>query len=337
MKILKTGLLFVCCFALSLLKGQDPHFSQPGVVSSWFSPALSMQDYSGHYFVASMRDQWRSVPVPYTSVAFTGGGDLPLAENRVIYEGQFLYDEAGDARMRWLTLRGSAAYELTLSPNASLTAGLSLAGFQRAFDPQNLTFNEQYDGDVFQPNRPNMETFNRMNRIGLDISAGLGGYFKISDNIDFSLRYGIHHVNQPNVAFLDEISVNLPIRHAWLAKTAITINTQSQIAIHHLLHSQGPGWYNFRENLTSAEYLHTIQQTLTREVAVSAGIGYRYGDAWIPMLGIHYNHWKFNLSYDVNASAFATATRGRGGLEFHVTRIFHRKPQYVLPPACPAL
>jgi len=335
--MLRIGIIGLLCFALSLLKAQDPHFSQPAAIPSWFSPALSMPGFSGYYFSAAMRDQWRSVPVPFTSVAFTGGGDIPLPQNRILWEGQFLYDEAGDARMRWLKLRGTIAYEMELSPGVSVSAGIGLAGFQRTFDPQNLTFNEQYDGDVFQAGRPNMENFNRVNRIGLDISAGLGSNIKITDNTDFSLRYGLHHVNQPNVAFLDETSVNLPVRHALLAKTAIKINTKSSLSIYHLLHSQGPGWYNFRENLSTVAFSHTLVRTLTQEIAVKGGLGYRYGDALIPIAGMQYNHWHFSLSYDINTSPFAAATGSRGGIEFHLSRIFHRKPQYVLPPACPAL
>lgn len=333
----RIGLIVLLCFALSLLKAQDPHFSQPAAIPSWFSPALSMPGYSGNYFSAALRDQWRSVPVPFTSVAFTAGGDILLEQNRFIWEGQFLYDEAGDARMRWLKLKGTIAYELELTPDISISAGVGLAGFQRAFDPQNLTFNEQYDGDVFQANRPNMENFSRMNRIGINISAGLGGNIQLSENLDFSLRYGLHNANQPNVAFLDETSVNIPIRHALLAKTAIKINPKSSLSIYHLLHSQGPGWYNFRENLSSLEFAYILKRTMIQEIALKGGLGYRYGDALIPMAGMQYNHWQFSLSYDINTSPFVSATGSRGGIEFHISRFIHRKPQYVLPPACPAL
>jgi len=44
------------------------------------------------------------------------------------------------------------------------------------FDLQNLKFNVQCDGDIFHAGCPNMENFNRMNRMDPDFSAGQNAY-----------------------------------------------------------------------------------------------------------------------------------------------------------------
>jgi hypothetical protein len=48
---------------------------------------------------------------------------------------------------------------------------------------------------------------------------------------------------------------------------------------------------------------------------IGAGLGYRFGDAWIMYLEANYQQWNLGLSYDINTSDFQTATNGRGGLE----------------------
>ncbi|MDV7402975.1 type IX secretion system membrane protein PorP/SprF, partial [Arthrospira platensis SPKY1] len=64
---------------------------------------------------------------------------------------QLLTDEAGDGRMRWVQGAVSLAYRLPLSDYFALSAGVQGSFAQRAFQWSGLTFDEQFDGDQFNP------------------------------------------------------------------------------------------------------------------------------------------------------------------------------------------
>jgi len=53
---------------------------------------------------------------------------------------------------------------------------------------------------------------------------------------------------------------------------------------------------------------------------LSAGLYYRYRDAFIPMVGLTYKDVSFNFSYDVTTSSLATYNNTRGAFEFSIVK-----------------
>jgi len=57
---------------------------------------------------------------------------------------------------------------------------------------------------------------------------------------------------------------------------------------------------------------------LVKNYAVYGGINYRFRDAIITTGMLEYGNYQIGLSYDFNISRLASASAGRGGVEFNL-------------------
>jgi hypothetical protein len=64
------------------------------------------------------------------------------------------------------------------------------------------------------------------------------------------------------------------------------------------------------------------------------GAGYRFDDAWYPMIAIEVGQIYGSFSYDYNISDFEIATDGKGGPELSIRYILANIPKGVIKP-CP--
>ena len=61
-----------------------------------------------------------------------------------------------------------------------------------------------------------------------------------------------------------------------------------------------------------------INPTVFKEMAISVGSYYRFGDAFSPTIEFELANFATGFSYDINVSGLSAATRGNGGPEIFI-------------------
>lgn len=319
----------------SMLMGQDIHYSQFYHSPLNMNPALTGIFNGDLRFMGNFRDQWRSVPVPYTT--FTAAFDTKLYPRRSdkYFWGlgiNFNYDLAGTPSLNWLHLGVSGSFTYLLNQNNLITAGVQIAGAQRAFKLDNLTWDRQFTGLQFDPTLPSNENFQNTSFLYLDFSGGLN--YRIQGNDQRSkldLGVGYYHFNKPNQNFINGGDNPLPSRISLHGLGALKITNGIDILLNGTYQLQGPN----SEIVAGLGGKFYLNQKRGKELALVAGVNWRVADAIIPTIEFHWKTWHLGLSYDFNYSDFRVATNRRGGPELSISyRILKVKPLAVYK-TCP--
>ncbi|MEL6924912.1 MAG: PorP/SprF family type IX secretion system membrane protein [Bacteroidota bacterium] len=350
-------LSFLLFFLFSVsLSAQDIHWSQFTNSPLNLSPALTGVHRGDVRFSANYRNQWKNVPVHY--MTFAGGADMKFFnknDDNGFFAGGLIfdYDRAGDSELSWTKLGLNGSYTRGLNLKNFLTFGAQLGLNQRAFSTQNLRFDNQWDGEIFNPTLGSKETFDGTTRGFFDFSAGLNYHFQAqtaytprtdkSDRNRLDLGVALFHINQPNVSFYEEDEHNLAARWSAYGKAILAIAEKFDLALLGLYQNQNP-----HEEIVvgGGLKLHLVQDPYGNhfyERALQFGVNYRiskeledglWGDAIIPNIELHYGPWLFGASYDFTLSQFQTGTIGRrGGPEFSLIYIL-TKPKLPIYKAC---
>ncbi len=297
-----------------ILSAQDPHFSQSPMAPLQLNPALTASSEWDIRMGGQWKEQWSSVPVSYrTFSAFFDQKlhQLKLPTGKLGVGGVFLYDQAGDSKLSWTQVGLRVSYDLPLQDGFNLRAGLGFDFGQRAFLPEQLAFGDQYNGELFDPGQTTAERFARQASGLASLSTGVALTYRNPRDRTF-IQGGVaaSHLNSPSVSFFQAGDVNIPIWARFHANGVVEVNDDwDATAVTHF-YRQG----SYQEILLGIGGRYHLDYQ-DEDLQVGAGISYRYGDALIPQIEILYTQWRFGLSYDINTSAFQTATNGRGGLE----------------------
>ena len=308
------GLLWIACLFTFAAAAQDPHFSQSPMSPIQLNPALSASSEWDARAGGQWKEQWSSVPVSYRTFAAFFDQRLhqirmPLGQLGI--GGTFLYDQAGDSKLSWTQAGMRVSWGLPLEDGIDLRAGVGVDVGQRAFLPDQLEFGDQYNGELFDPGQATAEQFARQVSNLTSLSAGVAVVYR-NPRSRTQLQTGLaaSHLNSPTVSFYQAGDLEIPMWARFHANAAVELNDDwDATAVHHF-YRQG----SYQEILLGfgGRYHLTYKE---EDLALGAGMAYRFGDALIPQLEVLYGQWRFGLSYDVNTSAFQTATNGRGGLE----------------------
>ena len=157
---------------------QDLHFSQFYHHPLQYNPALTGV-FRGDLRASGLyRSQWTSVPVSYST--FSGIVDWKTInrEANMVSIGLMLqHDRAGDAALSWTQVGATAGVAHALGENQALSAGAGLALVQRSFDISGLKFRNQWTGELYDPNLPTGENFNKGSGLAPSFSAGLNWHY----------------------------------------------------------------------------------------------------------------------------------------------------------------
>lgn len=327
--------LFAIVWLFQPLQAQDIHFSQFYNAPLNLNPALTGLSPGDQRFGANYRQQWASVPVPYTT--FSGAYDqklyLPWLGSGFFGGGLvFNYDKAGDAKLSWAQLGVNAAYTQQITDEQFLSAGFQLLGGQRAFDPQQLRFDDQYNGDIFDESIPTAEAFMKTAVAYIDFGAGINWYFQEEGSrTRIYVGLGFYHLNRPNISFLGDQGVQLPMNGRTYAMATVQLQERLDLVLNGLWNYQGA----YQEGVFGGAVRYHLSQERGQELALQLGISYRMSDAMISHFEVFYQNWHLGISYDINTSPFYAATNRNGGPELSLRYIITK----VKPPdtfkACP--
>lgn len=327
--------LFLCFFLLIIThsRAQDVHFSQAYHAPIYmFSGATGFFD-GDHRFIANYRQQWASVPVPYTSTAISYDTKInPMYSNGNNFgvSLQFLNDRAGDSKLTLNQLVAGVAYHYPFRKNNIISLGGQIGIAQRRIDLSKLSFDAQFNGDTYNSLLPNGENLTATQFKFLDVNAGIG-YTYSKKRFYFRLNADLSHINQPKQSFYEDSRSFLSQRLKLAAETSIPIHKRFDII----------GSVVYQEQTTYTQLLGTglLNYRFLRKpflkVNLFAGAGLRLNDAFIPVLGIDYNTWRAAVSYDFNYSNFTPATSGRGGIELSLRYIIREVKGFQDLRSCP--
>lgn len=339
---LKTAMHFkgiFLCFLLLLLslrtEAQDIHFSNMHRMPLQISPALAGLAPSDIRFGGIYRNQWQSVPIPYTTFGafFDTRLAKPKADPGILGAGfQALTDEAGNGEMRWIQGALSLSYHIPVWNFFGLSVGLQGAFFQRNFDYGLLTFDEQFDGDQFNPAASNGED-SRLNKLSyFSLGAGVNFRYKLPESrTKFDLGIGIHHLNRPFSSFLENDPVRISARYSPYLLGTIQVLPKLDALARAWWEKQG----TYAQLVTGAALEYHLETSRQREFSLELGCMYRWKDALIPLLGVRFRSWEAGFSYDINLSDFQKATGRRGGPEAYFQYFITRVQPPPVFKACP--
>jgi len=329
------------CFTALLLtdavnvSGQDIHFSQFQSSPLNLNPARTGVFDGDMRFSGIYRNQWKSVSEPYTT--FSGSFDMKLnnvgSEKNIFGAGLVIFhDKAGDSELS--TLYGGVSFSWTrlLDDEGihALTAGIQLGFNARSINYSQLTFDEQFNGDVYDPNIANTESFDGDNHSFGDIGAGIAYTLKIGEESHLGAGVGMKHLNKPTDSFFGE-NIKVPTRlHADLLFDA-RLSDFLDIVPTVLYQQQG----TFSELIGGASFRIKINETPGKIYNFYMGAYIRSKDALIFSAGLDYNFLNVGFSYDINTSDLDRASDGKGGPELSIIYIIKKVKPLNLKPPCP--
>jgi len=331
-------------------KAQDIHFSQFWNAPLELNPALAGISNADVRFMGAYKNQWASVPVGYTT--FTGAYDRKWnkfnnSTEQFGYGLLFHHDQAGDSQWSLLNISGMMSYARKLTRGVYASVGGQVGFGQRSFEIQNLTFDNQYNGEFFDPRELTGESFTSTSKMYFDSNVGLNIRLQkdqlkpkhrltdFDERIDTRTRLdiglGIHHLNTPSQSFYEDSEINIPIRFDIYGLGVLKVSEKFDILCNGLYRMQSV----YREFLLGSALRIHLNQKRTKELSIDLGINMRIGDAAIPFIGLAYrNQWQAGLVYDINTSPFRTATSSNGGPEFTLIYTI-TNPQTPLRKLCP--
>lgn len=329
----------VACFAIFLLSGlfllpnqaaaQDFHYSQFYNASYNVNPALTGFFHGDERFSASIRDQWRNVPVPWFNFGIGYDRKLyPKRSKRGFFGAgvSFNYDVQGTAQLKLSNLNLSGSYSRILNHKNIITIGGLLGYANRGFDEENLTWDNHWDPDrlVVNSTRPSGESF-LYERFGfLETGLGLNYRWQKSSRTKLDVGIGGWHLTTPKARFnaATDDGQDLPVRLSLYATFSKELSDKLDLQLD-VLHQRQITY----DELLFGGYLNFyLNENRGKEFQFRVGLGYRTRKALFPKIGIEFNNFFIAGSYDIYLTEF-TREHGGGGPELHLRYIIkHVKP-----------
>ena len=312
--------IIIFMFSFVLSNAQDIHFSQFYNAPANINPALTGSFVGDTRYTANYRNQWRKVPVNY--LTFAGTYDTKLKNNflkfgELAVGGHFHYDVAGDSNLYNTQLSAIASLSKKLTEKNRLSFGLNIGLTALGFDYDDLRFNSQFDGEVFDGDIVSGEELldAKDNIIYPDLTVGVNWSHKVKNTRSyFNLGLAAVHFNAPKTNFYENQIERVDARYNVFIDGGIQIHRRLDIHARALAQRTGPE-SEFLIGLAARFYL---DPHLLNESAIELGVNYRFfdlGDAWSPTIELHHRAFTVGVSYDINISDFDVASANRGGLE----------------------
>lgn len=326
--ISRVGLAVALAFTMhgtQNVQAQDVHFTQfnasPLIVNPAFTGAFSGKMRAS----AIYRDQWRSVTVPFRTIAVSV--DAPIVSDLTVDDylagGIQLYnDRAGDANLSNLSALASIAYHkfLGASANKALSVGFQGGYTQKSFDLSKLYFDDEFVNGEFQPGSTGNTFNNKVDYFGFN--AGISWAHSASQNFSYVIGVGANNLNQPRETFdrkQDLADVGLGMRYNAQIGAIAYVSEKFSLRPAFLYQSQSSA----REMIAGNEF-HLIvgdPEFRTFTTAVFAGAYYRFDDAAMITAGLEFKGFRLGLAYDYTVSTLKNNARNTGGFELALTWI----------------
>ena len=329
MKVIASLFMLFTLLLCNSIKAQDIHWSQFNQNPLNQNPA-NAGNFNGTYrFIGNLRNQWRSITIPYSTFSFSA--EKKLDEIPGLGVGlQVFNDNVGDGSFQTTEVIGNVSIKKSIA-GFEVRPGIGLGINQRRFDPSKFTFDNQFDGIDFNAALPTGETLGTDQKTNFTVGAGLTFRKEINKNESISGGVAVFNINAPNHGFYNQKvrrdqRINVNVRYSRKLNRELILFPSAQV------NSQG----KYTEIIPGADLRYVLLDKLGQYQALQGGIWYRFGDAAYLTFGGFWKTLFVGVSYDINISKLTPASRARGGIEFAVRYILDiYKPQKKLHRICP--
>jgi type IX secretion system PorP/SprF family membrane protein len=319
------------------LVGQDIHHSQFYTSPLNVNPALTGVFNGDQRITVNYRRQWFVEDI-VRYMTITGSYDMKFYPKKWKSKGNwnagilFNYDRAGDSRLGLANLDLSLSYSYPININNIVTLGGMIGYSQRRFNPDELTWDSQWDKDHFDPARATGEDFAKTSTSFMDLSGGLNYRWQKSRRTKIDFGVSAFHLNQPDQKFFNQsLSIKLPIRFNINVTPSFKITDFVDLLLHLQYQNQNP----FKETVVGGYAKFYLNQQRGKELNFLLGISDRIDDALIPKIAVEWTNWYFGFSYDITTSGFKPYTDQRSGPEFSLIHIITKAHPLTVLKSCP--
>ncbi len=316
------------------LTAQDIHFSQFGNSPLNLNPGLAGVFGGDMRFVANYRQQWRTVPVPYTTFSGSVENKVYLAPKRYdkFITASLLvnYDKQGDLALKSLQVGIPIALTLPVGKSHFLTLGATPMFGQRSFDTDNISFDEQYMEGFYDPQNAITEDLNVTNLKYFDISAGANLRLQSpTKRSRLDIGGAMHHINRPahhfwasSVTSTDDVRLYNKLTLYGIG--LVQLSEKFDFLAQGLYQKQG----KYQEIVYGGGVRMHLQKKRYKELAIQIGADWRhrYNNALVPRLEVFYGTWTFGATFDWDAFSRAgeLISERRGGPELALIYRFYK-------------
>ncbi|HQW11237.1 MAG TPA: PorP/SprF family type IX secretion system membrane protein [Saprospiraceae bacterium] len=272
-------------------------------------------------FNANYRSQWRTVPVPYTTVSLDYDQKIyPKRSGKYFFAagGNLNYDFAGDGKFSLYNLNLLGSFTYFISPKLMLTPGINIGVGQRSIQSKGFNFSDSWDGEQVITN-PSGEQVSLGDRSFWYPEIGAGLNFRFQQDLRTRVDIGgsANHLNKPRMNFYDGDKSTLPATFAVYGLGSIRVANPIDILLNVAYRKSS----EYHETVYGALVKFYLNTQRGKTYAVAGGVDFRTKDAWVPTFELYVNNWKAGVSYDINNSPFLIASDKRGGLELSLQYI----------------
>jgi type IX secretion system PorP/SprF family membrane protein len=310
---------------------QDPGFSQFFASPLTLNPALTGKFNGALRVAGNYRNQWPAVNNAFITSTISVDGNIfkdKLPENDAWGIGLMaMTDRTADGILTSNYLSLSTAYHKALDEDGTQQIGVGFQGTYttKFLDGKRLNFQDglQVDGTWLpSPTEPiNQEEVTVHH---FDMNAGILYNGSISGNDNIYAGASIYHINRPKESFLGDENIVLPTRVTVHAGCYFPSGQAGNtFYASGLFSSQATA----KEFVLGGAYEINVNSDDKSPTNLYLGSWLRFSnvtDAVIPYIGLDFGSFNLGMTYDVNISAFKTASQGRGGIEISLIYILKK-------------
>jgi type IX secretion system PorP/SprF family membrane protein len=304
---------------------QDIHFSQYYNAPLLVNPSNAGLIKGKFRVGINSKNQWSSVTKPYQTIS--GFFDMQFLKRRYHMDALgvgvlFNADIAGDARYSTLQAGAAITYIKSISyrNNHFISVGIMPAILQNSINYDALYYDNQWNGNYFDPTLPNDERTGKNSFINFDLAVGTQWFYQQSLRQFYNVGFSVSHITRPRVGLLSDKNIRLDLKYLLHGASKIPVSNDLDLVPSLMMSKQGP----YYEMILGTLLKYNRSTNYMEETSLNFGIYYRYADALIAMTGFEYKNINFGLSYDINLSKLMIASHVRGGLEFSISYTFDR-------------
>lgn len=314
------ALVLPALLCISQAIAQSIHFSQYYNAPMLLNPANTALLPENDFRVGlNYRNQWATLPVPYST--FSAFADAKLFKTGEMENAKWLgigavlfNDVAGDGKLSFFKSEAFIAYHLSLSAVSMLSAGLSAGMVQRSVDYNNLTFDAQWDDQLytFNPANANHEQLGIVKTNYNTIGAGINFAYYPYEAMYLKIGAGATNLNQPNESFYGKNNI-LGIKG--IANIDLMVRTAANLVVNPSV------YFAAQQGAYELVYGVLFQISMADEkkgnpVHFIIGGYNRWNDAIIAAVGLQWSNLQFMANYDFTISSLEPYNNGNGATEF---------------------
>ena len=261
--------------------------------------------------ISSFRKQWSSF-IDKGIVNYALFFDAPFNSKKVALGALFYNNSASNGAVKSISAAISFAYNTYIDylTKTKLAFGIQAGFGQKSFDPDKLTFDNQYvPGFGFDPSMDSREHFSHTSVMYPDFSFGTLVFTEERRNKKFFpwIGFSAFHLTEPNESFYASNISLLPRKY--IISTGSIIRSSKTFSFEpHILMINQASVFQFNAGCT-------FNVDFNKFTTLMFGAYFRSNDAGIAMLGINYDRYTLQFVYDINTSLLNPVTNGFGGYE----------------------